>query len=225
MCGEDSPQLLNSVPWSCWWHYPDIEPFWVCIHHTKKHFSHERPCIINRNPCPRVFWPIPWLEKCLCRWLLILVALGTGFHSLLYIFVNPRPPYDAPSQSLHFGYSWVPIMKLVEDFGLTCFGYHDMTAPQCAAILDWELSSTLAERSDLLVLHSVSPSGWNSLLYFFKACAMLCSWDFLISSLFFPSRCSLELKYFFKLLLFKQHSSRQPRQKCLLLETVSGLFG
>ena len=47
-----------------------------------------------------------------------------------------------------------------------------------------------------------------------------------LSSLFFPSRCLLALKWFFTLLPFKHSSSRQQLQNsCLPLETTSGSFG
>ena len=53
---------------------------------------------------------------------------------------------------------------------------------------------------------------------------MSCSRASFLSSHFFPSRCLLELKWFFKLLLFKHSCLRQPRQKSLPLETLSGSF-
>lgn len=69
---------------------------------------------------------------------------------------------------------------------------------------------------------SVSPHGWQLLLYIAKASAMSHSLASFLSNLLSPSWCLEDSKWLFNTLLFNDSSSRQPWQNSLPFETASG---
>src|SRR4029434_947779 len=80
--------------------YTSIHFEWASMS-TKKHFSHERSCVIDMQlwpgrgrPVPRVKWSYWWVMP-------VLLACAAGFHHILHILVQPWPPHITPRQRLH----------------------------------------------------------------------------------------------------------------------------
>ena len=98
---EEGSKLLDGAKRCRVGHGNHFNPFSVCIHHHKKHDVQHRASKVQMKAGPRLLRPTPWLERCLRRCRLILLALLATADNLCHILIHPRPPHVHPSQTLY----------------------------------------------------------------------------------------------------------------------------
>ena len=108
------------------------------IHHHQEHLSQEGASVVDVQPHPGAFRPVPRVERCSGGCFLILLTLGTALYSCFKVFVDSQPPHITSAEALHPCDSWMALVQLIKDLGAACRRHNDSNSPQETSILDGE---------------------------------------------------------------------------------------